>query len=215
MIDETKVMYFIKAFVSILVIFNPLLNLPVFIAYTAHLSNEEQQNTVKKAMKVASFLVVICALIGGPLLDILSISLPALQFTGCILIGKSAYDMIVCESDDNSCYTSSDASVYPLAIPLLAGPGTFSFVISYMKQAESYAMQGIILCIVLLVLLTSYLILSLGCRYGKIYLTKETVQVIRAVSGTILLSVALQSGVNATENVALKIFSYLEQNRRN
>jgi len=138
------------------------------------------------------------ALFGPALLEYLGISLDAFRVAGGLLLLKIAVDMVFAhrerETDEEKAEASlrEDISVFPLAIPLLAGPGAMTSVM--ILTAESRDVPGgffIVLGAVVAVLLLAYSALVLASRLARL-LGRTGVNVVTRVLGVLLSALAVQ-----------------------
>ena len=128
------------AVAALLPIVDPLGSAPVYLAITAELTPEEQKRTAK-AVALNSFLLLIgSALIGAYVLDFFSLSVPAVQIAGGILICVIAWSLLNSASfaparprNGASAMTPDELSqraFYPLTMPLTVGPGSISVAVT-------------------------------------------------------------------------------------
>ena len=124
-----------KAFVTFFVLIDPIGLIPLFLGLVGVRSYQEQKKIALRSTLVAGLLVLGFALLGGAVLRYLGISLEALKVAGGLLLFKIALDMINAqlerETDEEQAESRlrTDVSVFPLAIPLIAGPGTLASVL--------------------------------------------------------------------------------------
>ena len=124
-----------KAFVTFFVLIDPIGLIPLFLGLVGVRSYQEQKKIALRSTLVAGLLVLGFALLGGAVLRCLGISLEALKVAGGLLLFKIALDMINAqlerETDEEQAESRlrTDVSVFPLAIPLIAGPGTLASVL--------------------------------------------------------------------------------------
>ena len=135
----------IRAFVTFFTIIDPVGLAPVVIGLTAHLSDVQRSNIVTRAIVISAIIIAFFALVGNFLLDRLGISLYAFNMAGGILLFLVAVDMLFgrpsgareTKTESDEAMTREDVSVFPLAIPMIAGPGTIATTILYINLASS------------------------------------------------------------------------------
>lgn len=124
----------LSVFLGFFAIMNPIANTAVFVGLTG---NEKQSNRIKiafKALIISFFIIIAFAILGKTIFHLFGITLVALKITGGILIFIIGYQMLhgkgskMHASTDNA---NTDISVSPLAVPLLAGPGTIATAMNY------------------------------------------------------------------------------------
>ena len=135
----------VRAFVTFITIIDPVGLAPVVIALTAHLSDVQRSIIVTRAIIISAIIIAFFALVGNFLLDRLGISLYAFNMAGGILLLLVAIDMLFGRSsgaretktESDEAMTREDVSVFPLAIPMIAGPGTIATTILYVNLATA------------------------------------------------------------------------------
>ncbi len=149
-------------------------------------------------MVVAGGVLFSFALFGPALLEYLGISLDAFRVAGGLLLFKIAVDMVFAhrerETDEEKAEASlrEDISVFPLAIPLLAGPGAMTSVM--ILTAEAREVPGglfVVLGAVVVVLLAAYVALALSGHLARL-LGRTGVNVVTRVLGVLLSALAVQ-----------------------
>lgn len=195
-----------QTLVTLIVIIDPFAVIPLFVGLTKSYSQINRRKTALRATVIATILLLSFAFLGDRLLDAMSISEPAFRIAGGFLLLLAAIDMVIVNSsgfrtttgDENEeAIHRDDISVFPLAIPLIAGPGALTSIVVLMRQAEgmgTHAEIGVIL-ILIAVLLFTYLCLRLSDRLLKILGVTGT-NVLTRVFGIILAALAVQHMIN-------------------
>ena len=135
----------ISAFVTFFTIIDPVGLAPVVIGLTAHLNDAQRNTIITRAIFISAAIIAFFALVGRFLLDRLGISLYAFNMAGGILLFLVAVDMLFGRSsgaretktEADEARTREDISVFPLAIPMIAGPGTIATTILYVNLATA------------------------------------------------------------------------------
>lgn len=194
---ETAIVAFTTFFATI----SPA-SIAVIFAVMTHGSNAE----IKKAMAIrgcliASIILVSFAVAGEPLLFALGISLAALKVAGGILLLLVAIDMVFARSSGVSSTTDEenkeaiekeDISVFPLATPLIAGPGSMGASILLMANAEKdLATQSVVIAALISVLIITLVLLLLASKVQRL-LGVTGMHVISRVFGVLLSALAVQ-----------------------
>ena len=133
----------ISAFVTFLTIIDPVGLAPVVVGLTAHLTEAQRNRIVARATFISAGIILFFALVGRFLLDRLGISLYAFNMAGGALLFLVAVDMLFgrpsgtreTKTEEEEAMTREDISVFPLAIPMIAGPGTIATTILYVDIA--------------------------------------------------------------------------------
>lgn len=126
---------YIPAFVTLFVVIDPFGLAPLFVALTQGMSARQRRAIALRACLVAVALLTLFGLAGEAVLNFLGISMPAFRIAGGILLFLTALDMLFQrraarrqgQADPEEGH--GDPSVFPLAIPLIAGPGAIASMI--------------------------------------------------------------------------------------
>ncbi len=199
-----------KALLTLFVVMDPIGLAPVFIGLAGGRSRDEQRRTARRAVLVAGAVLFTFALVGPALLGYLGISLDAFRIAGGLLLFKIAVDMVFVhrerETDAEKAEASlrDDISVFPLAIPLIAGPGAMTSVM--ILTAEAGKLPGgvlVVLAAVAVVLLLAYAALLASARLATI-LGQTGVNVVTRVLGVLLTALAVQYVADGTMDFLVK-----------
>jgi len=121
-------------FLGFFAIMNPIANTAVFVGLTGNEDKSVQRRIAFKALIISFFIIVSFAILGKSIFHLFGITLPALRITGGILVFIIGYQMLNGKSSKlhkPQKYDDVDISVSPLAVPLLAGPGTIATAMNY------------------------------------------------------------------------------------
>ncbi len=125
-------------FAAFFAIMNPISNTAVFVGLTGELDSAGQKQIAYKALVIAFFIIAAFSLFGKAIFTLFGITLPALRIVGGILVFIIGYKMLNGNSSDASespkAQDGGDIAVSPLAVPLLAGPGTIATAMSYSAE---------------------------------------------------------------------------------
>jgi multiple antibiotic resistance protein len=151
----------LSAFVTLLLVVDPVGLVPAFLAVTADMEDKDKRAIVLRAPLIAASILVVIALVGNWLLRQLGIGIPAFQIAGGLLLFGMAYRMIfgdrphreAREADKALSEHASDIAVFPLAIPLMAGPGAIATTLLLTGNAADGARLAIVIVTILLVCL--------------------------------------------------------------
>jgi multiple antibiotic resistance protein len=125
-----------EVFVTLFVIMDPLGTVPVFLALTGNLKPAERTRAAWQAVAVAMALIAGFAVFGFTLLDYLSISLPALQGAGGLLLLLVALELLTGEAENPEAGRSTNVAMVPLGTPLLAGPGAIVATMVFVQRSD-------------------------------------------------------------------------------
>ena len=126
--------HMLTVFLGFFAIMNPVANTAVFIGLTGEQDRSEQIRVARKALVLSFVVVVLFAFLGKSIFELFGITLPALRITGGVLIFIIGYHMLHGEGSklhQPRDETDVDIAVSPLAVPILAGPGTIASAMNY------------------------------------------------------------------------------------
>src|SRR5665213_1911537 len=153
--------YLLNAIVTLFVTIDPPGLAPVFIVLTAGATRSERRSTAIRASLIAGAVLIGFALVGEPLIGFLGISLPAFRISGGLLLFVIAFEMVFGRRDERKSATAQSSltrddlrhvAVFPLAIPLITGPGAISATILLASRAPNgWGLLGLLVIIALLI----------------------------------------------------------------
>jgi multiple antibiotic resistance protein len=188
----------VKSFLTLLVVMDPVGLVPVFLSLASDRDIPEQRLVAQRAVAVAGFLLVAFALGGAWLLQRLGISINAFRVAGGVLLFRIAVDMVFAQHKRETKEEAAEAlerrdiSVFPLAIPLIAGPGALASIMILAGEARGHpAGIPVVLAMAVVVLVLSYLALRLAAPLGRV-LRQTGVNVVTRVLGVLLAALAVQ-----------------------
>lgn len=188
----------LKSFVTLFVVIDPVGLVPVFLSLAGSRPSGEQQRIARKAVLVSAGLVTAFGLGGGWLLRQLSISFDAFRVSGGLLLFLIAVDMVLAkheretEEEAAEARSRADISVFPLAIPMISGPGTLASVMILAAEARAVEFGlGVVLATGAVVLLLCFVALRLAGPIGRL-LGQTGVNVVTRVLGLLLAALAVQ-----------------------
>ena len=130
--------HMLTVFLGYFAIMNPIANTAAFIGLTVNESSSERNRIAMRALLISLGIVVAFSILGKAIFHLFGISLPALRITGGILVFQVGYHMLQGKSSklQNSPDDSDvDISISPLAMPILAGPGTIATTMNFAAKA--------------------------------------------------------------------------------
>lgn len=200
----------INSFLLLFVTLDPIGVTPMFAALSAHLTEAARRRAANRAVLLAAVILVVFGLGGDRLLTALGIGLPAFRIAGGSLLFLLAIDMVFARHSGLRSTTRGeyheaehrqDISVFPLAFPLLAGPGALTTILLLTTgQRGEPAMLGIVLAALALVLLLTWLVLRLAGPLLRI-LGETGANVIGRLLGLLLAALAVQFMVDGVTAV--------------
>ena len=188
--------YMITALVTMFVVIDPIGIAPLFIALTPGMSRAQRRRVAWRSVLVAGFVLVLFAFFGEAVLGFIGISMPAFRIAGGILLFLTALDMLFerrtkRREDRTDDVPADDPSVFPLAIPLMAGPGSIASVI--LLTGERPGAEGLItvLGVTALTLASMALLLQVS-SYLEHAIGKTGIDVITRLLGMLLAALSVQ-----------------------
>jgi len=190
----------LNAFITLLVTVDPPGLAPVFLALTAGMNRHERNQVAARASIIAFLILVVFAFFGKAILDALGITVSAFRVAGGLLLFVIAFDMIFerrTERKEKSAEVAitrdmiHNIAAFPLAIPLIAGPGAISATL--LLSGTMTGIAGLAtLCVILLVLSTlTYLVFMLSDRIDR-FLGQTGRSILSRLLGLILAALAVQ-----------------------
>jgi len=194
------------AFVTLFVIIDPIGLAPLFIPLSAGMDARQRRSVGLRACIIAAALLAIFGFAGETILTTIGITMPAFQISGGILLFLTALDMLFDRRqprrEEHTNQVAHDPSVFPLAMPLIAGPGAMTSMILLMNQTEGWggalAVQLVMLAVVAscfgFFLLATPIERLLG-RTGEMVVTRLLGMLLAALSVQFVLNGARAAGL--------------------
>ena len=195
----TELPALIAAFTTMFIIMDPPGLVPVFIALTQGMSAEQRLTIAVRACIVAGVLMILFLFVGEAVLGFIGISMDAFRIAGGILLFLTALDMLFqrrqARRADNAAEGQAehqdDPSVFPLALPLIVGPGAITTIILLAGNATSAADFGAIAGVLMAVLLITLLAFLVAPTIERA-LGKTGLNIVTRVLGMLLAALAVQ-----------------------
>src|SRR5262245_53154534 len=168
--------FFISALVTLVVVVDPIGLVPSYLAITHGLPQRARRSVALRATLIAVAILAGSALIGDWLLRTLSIGLPAFRIAGGLLLFSIASEMVFgvrieCQSQQAEQAVEEhvrNIAAFPLAIPLMAGPGAITATILLASRSEGDSMRLVILlAVIVIVLALCWVVCTLASRIAK------------------------------------------------
>ncbi|KMV31612.1 membrane protein [Photobacterium swingsii] len=139
----------VTVFMGFFAMMNPIANTAVFVGMTGNQTASQRQKTAVKALATAFFIIAAFSFLGKGIFELFGITLPALRLSGGILVFLVGYHMLQGSPSKLHTHSPSDATdtedeandgkdiaISPLALPILAGPGTIATAMNYSASGE-------------------------------------------------------------------------------
>jgi multiple antibiotic resistance protein len=187
------------AFVTLLVTIGPVDTAAVFTSLTKGVHHANRKSLAARAVMAAGVLLLVFAVAGNLLLDLLGVSLSAFQVAGGILLFLQALTLTfsksglssISEGEQREAERPGDIAVFPLAFPLIAGPGALSAVVLLMGRVEGLGNAAAIIALLLICLAMTFAAM-LASEWLQRWLGETGSDVVGRVSGVVLAALAVQ-----------------------
>ena len=188
-----------KSFLSLLVLVNPLGALPFFISLTSADSRSERRRIVRVASLSVTLVVCFATLVGERFIGFFGVSVEAFEVGGGVIMLLMAVSMITAQlggtkhtpEESLEAEGKQSIAVVPLAVPLLAGPGTISTAIVYAgKVTVWWEYLGLMACGVLIGVVT-FITLSLADPLSRV-LGRTGINIVTRLMGLMLAALAVE-----------------------
>jgi multiple antibiotic resistance protein len=188
---------YIPAFVALFVIIDPVGLAPLFVALTQGMGMGERRKVAVRACLVALGILTLFGVAGEAVLNFLGISMPAFRIAGGVLLFLTALDMLFerrAQRRQGQAETAhpDDPSVFPLAIPLIAGPGAIATMILLTGQEGGGALHVLAVHAVMAVVIGVVLSLFLLAAPLERILGPTGIAVVTRLLGMLLAALSVQ-----------------------
>jgi multiple antibiotic resistance protein len=185
--------------VALLVIIDPAGTAVLFMGMTPHDNDADRARQARRACLIAFIVLALFGIVGEELLRALGIGLPAMKTAGGILLFLTAADMVTAKGvlratpDERAAAVAEhDITVFPLAIPFIAGPGSMTTMVLLHSQAGGRAASLVAIELALAVAVGLTLMALLLARHVTKFLGVTGSSVIGRVLGVLLAALAAQ-----------------------
>jgi multiple antibiotic resistance protein len=192
---------FLDAFIILFVVVDPIGLAPIFGAITHGGAPAYRRRMAVRGVTIAALILVAFVFGGGALLRALGVGMPAFQIAGGVLLFLLALDMVFArhsgirsttEREQREAERKEDISVFPLAFPLIAGPGALTSVLLLSgRGADRPGAVGVVLLVVVVVLTITLAALLAADRIMRI-MGETGANVVTRVFGVLLAALAVQ-----------------------
>ncbi len=190
---------FIVALPAVFFVVDPFGVVPIFLIITAKDPRERARQMALRACSVGGGLLLFFALFGGLVFKVFGVTLSAFRIAGGILLLMTSLDMLrgrtsqtkTSPEEEREGAEKEDVAVVPLAMPLLAGPGSIATVMVLMSRGKSIASALSVLVSIVLTFVASYYILRAANIVQRV-LGQSGVAILQRLMGLILAAIAVQ-----------------------
>ncbi|MEJ1159081.1 MarC family protein [Prosthecomicrobium sp. N25] len=203
--------YILNAFVTLFVTVDPPGLAPIFVAVTARMTSDDRRHVAWRATVIAGLVLLAFALFGASVLGALGISIPAFRIAGGLLLFYIAFEMVFARRSERKSETAGRTlsaeearhlAVFPVAIPLIAGPGAISATILAASQAPTTAALVVFLVIIVAVTASCLAVFLLADPLNRA-LGETGRVVVERLLGLILAALAVQFVADGIKAIAI------------
>ncbi len=193
-------------------IMNPIGNMPIFIGMVDGVDKSEQKKIARKSVTLAFAIVAAFSIFGGIIFKVFGLTLPAFQIGGGLLIFVVGYQLLhgresavhhPAEGENENDNSVEDIAISPLAIPILAGPGTISTAMNFAGEQSSVLNVSVVVGIFAVMCVITYFCFVYGEKFVS-YFKKGVIKVITRLMGLIITIISVQmviEGVHGAINL--------------
>jgi multiple antibiotic resistance protein len=187
-----------EVLVTLVVIMDPVGNVPLFLGLTGGRSNKRRRRLAGQAVLVSLLVISLFAVLGQQILAYLGIGIPAMQGAGGLLLTIVALELLTGKQDDPSEVDNVSVALVPLGTPLLAGPGAIVATIVFVKQHHDLAGSVSIALGIVAVHLLVFLSLFFSVTITRV-IREAGIVLLTRISGLLLSAIAVQLVANSVK----------------
>ncbi len=199
------------AFATAFTIIDPIGMIPMTLGSTARMSPQRRNQVIDQAVIVAAGVILFMGVVGRIILDYLGITLPAFTIAGGILLFLIAIDMLFArptgakrtEAEEREAAEGENPAVFPLAVPMIAGPGTIATVLLLVNLSHGDRADVLVVTAAYAVALVVTWLCMRGSSLLLRVIGKTGIHVISRILGIILAALAVQFVLNGIAQTPL------------
>ena len=199
--------FILRTFITFFTVIDPLGLVPVTLVILRHHNREQRKQTITKAVVISALVITVFALVGKIIIQSLGIGLYAFNIAGGVLLFLIALEMLFGRTpetresaqDEKEAVSKPDVSVFPLAIPMIAGPGTLATTILFADSAAGniFNIAAVILAIIFC-LFVAWLVMDKSGVIMKL-IGRTGISVFSRILGILLAALAVQFILNGIQ----------------
>lgn len=200
---------FIYLFVALFSVLNPIGTVPIFVGLTQN-DTKKERSRISLWTAINVFIILIVSFfIGQYVLLFFGISIDALRIAGGIIIVSSGFSLLsgkftkkrgINKKVENEAQKRNDIALTPLAIPMLAGPGSISLLIAFYQEHNS-TIEIIISCFAIIAIAVVIFVILRSAHYLANFLGASGIVAISRIIGFIVIAIGIQYIVSAIINI--------------
>ncbi len=183
----------ITAFITLVVIVDPVGNAPVYLVMTRDAAPAQRRRFADQAVMAAASVILVFAFFGHYILNYLGITIESLMVAGGLLLGIVALDMMKgrLSTDDAAAARGANVALVPLGTPLLAGPGAVVAAMLLLDRQSETSGKALVVAGILAALLVVWIALRLAAQLVRL-LRDTGVDLLTRVMGILLAAIAVE-----------------------
>ena len=157
--EQVTLSFALTVFTGFFAVMNPIANTPVFLGLVGGMDNESRKKVAKKATLTALVIELSFIILGKYIFELFGITIPAFKLTGGILLFYIGFEML--QSKPSAIHTNKNIdnetdsiAISPLAIPILAGPGTIVTGMNFVESTNYFQMLTVAVIFTVMIYLT-------------------------------------------------------------
>lgn len=188
---------------SVFFLVDPFAVIPMFLAMTAGSPEIQRRQMARRSAWTCAIVLSAFALAGSLIFRLFGITLPAFKIAGGIILLQIGIDMLQAkqsgqrstpeETEEGT--AKEDASIIPLGMPMLAGPGAISTVMVLIGESHTVWRHGIVYAAIIVTSFAAYLILA-GADRVRRYMGETGIRILMRLMGLLLVALAVQFVAN-------------------
>lgn len=206
---------FIYVFAALFSVMNPLGTVPIFVGLTQEDTSPERSKTALLTSINILVILIVSFFTGKYILQFFGISIDSLRIAGGLIIVSSGFALLTGSFSKHKgmdkrvkddAFQREAVSLTPLAIPMLAGPGSISLLIGMYQEFQNIEERVIVLVAILTVCLATFVVLKSSHYIVKI-LGASGINAISRIIGFIVIAIGIEYISSSATNVLIKIFN--------
>ena len=202
-----ELMLWVSAFITLLVIIDPIGLAPIFVALTQGMSAAKRLRIAIRSCLTAIIVLLVFGFAGEAILDFVGISMAAFRISGGILLFLTALDMLferrTKRREDKGEEDVDDPSIFPLSLPLIAGPGAMTTMILLMGAPNQDVLGYVAISSAMIAVIGVVFILFLGAGLMERLLGDTGIKVITRLLGMLLAALSIQFVLDGLRDVGI------------
>ncbi|HKS83034.1 MAG TPA: MarC family protein [Candidatus Acidoferrales bacterium] len=188
---------------SVFFLVDPFAVIPMFLAITADAPQPVRNAMARRSAWTCAIILTAFSIAGSLIFKVFGITLPAFKIAGGVILLQIGMDMLQArpsgqkstqvETEEGA--AKSDASIIPLGMPMLAGPGAISTVMVLIGESHFFWQHVVVYATIIVTSYISYLVLA-GADRVRRYLGETGIRILGRLMGLLLVALAVQFVVN-------------------